>query len=85
MNYRRLRTARVRKLPSAACWPCSRSLVVAAGGLQAGICSEVDYPTAGYDMDQQAGPCNTITLRTYTNPAASVQVRCRAAARATAA
>ena len=56
---------------------CPRSLVVAAGGLQAGIRSGAGYTTIGADMDQQAGPCGTITFKTYTNPAALVQVKSR--------
>ena len=51
--------------------------MVAASGLQAGICSEADHTTAGDHMDQQAGPCGTFTFKTYTNPAALVQVKSR--------
>ena len=57
---------------------CSRSLVVVAGSLQAGICSKADSTTAGDDMDQQVDPCNTSTFQAYTNLAAWVQVTSKA-------
>jgi len=49
--------------------------VTSAGSLEAGTCSESDYTVPGADLDQAAGPCGTITFKTYTNPSALVQVQ----------
>ena len=67
------------------CRPLLSQLGGAAGGRQAGICSEAVYITAGDDIDQQAGLCGTLTFKIYTDPGASVQVSPGAASSTTAA
>jgi len=44
---------------------CPRSIVVSAGGLDAGKCADVGYAVADGSIDQQAGPCGTIHFNQY--------------------
>jgi len=51
---------------------CPRSLVVKAGGLDAGRCADISYTVADGSIDQKAGPCGTIHFAKYKKAAALV-------------
>ena len=51
---------------------CPRSLVVSAGGLDSGKCSDVGYAVADGSISQQAGPCGTIEFNKYKSASAAL-------------
>jgi len=51
---------------------CPRSLVVSAGGLDSGKCSDVGYTVADGSISQQAGPCGTIAFNKYKSASAAL-------------
>lgn len=44
---------------------CPRSIVVSAGGLDSGLCKDLDYTVADGSTDQKAGPCGTLHFNKY--------------------
>ena len=53
---------------------CPRSIVVSAGGLDAGKCADISYTVADGAIDQKAGPCGTLHFNKYKQASAALMM-----------
>lgn len=58
---------------------CPTSLVAKIGKLSAGTCSALGYTVAGAALPEKAGPCGTLSFKTFTKAAAQVEAAAAAA------